>query len=274
MIITRFLNHVEKSIRFIIILSGSCIALLLSTSSKALCQDTTNKEGAFKYSIYVSGNIVAPATVKKYEGAYSLNSLIQSNYSLGLSRLFRYGKRDYLSFGLALVVGKKNIYANIPDADLGALNASGQRLIEDKDIYAFVQLPVSYSHLFSLSNKNLILGTLGCRLNYTGFVPKEYLAAYVSDNSGQYRLIYSSESFTPGDFFWSFSGSFQYPLWMTPTHRLFAGLKMEIAIRHFEETAFEITIPDKPITRGIFKNSSSSLGIEIIYQFPKKQPRK
>lgn len=249
--------------------------LTLLVSSYVIGQSEIDKKKQFKstnFSIEIAASILPKAKIRTEEGNYQMKSHLQSSYDIGINIRHRF-KADLLIFtGFHMIVGKRNFFAIIPAEDLPGYSPGYPDLyIEDKELWGSMRIPLLLEKGISFKNKSMLFVRTGINLRYSGLMPDLLIGGGggIIDSNGQVVSIFSA----------SFSGNNDHKPWITflaglgkefeldNHNKLSVSLLADISTTYFYKGNYEITIPNKPITRGTYKINGTSLGLSVQYIF-------
>lgn len=218
-------------------------------------------------SIELSPAIIPPATITRDRGKYKLKSRLQSSYDLGINYLHNINKNLFISTGLHFVIGKRNLFVNIPSEDIN--NADGRNYIEDKELWSCFRIPVIVEKKL-YSKKALLLSIRGgVNLRYSGFMSDEsFGVTYLDANNQNTQVFEASYSARNNGKPWiTFLCGIYKSIPLNNENILAIGLQADISTKYFFKGDYQITLPNQPITSGKYKINGSSLGLSVQYIF-------
>jgi hypothetical protein len=190
---------------------------------------------------------------------------LQSSYDLGINYIRYLNQYLSISTGLHFIVGKRNFFADIPSEDIN--NWDGRNIIEDKELWGSLRVPLLIEKKFPDKNLNWISIKAGINLRYSGLM---------SDESNEQILVYPPAvrifnaeitARNDGKPWITFLGGLSKSFLLNNKNVLSLGVQADLSPTYFLEGNYEITIPNKPVTSGTYKISGSSVGLSIQYIF-------
>lgn len=263
--------HVMKKIKISFILF--CISFLNIQSGVAQNLKTFNDRPVLKrsnFSIEITASVLPKAIITRTEGSYRLHSHLQSAYDAGINYIYNFNENLSVSSGLRIIIGKRNFFLNVPSEDLSRYNLNGHLIIEDKEIWNVVSVPVWFEKRIDTKKAGLIAVKAGLSLRYSGFMND-----LVMKGGG----IIDSNNYVINIFSAYFSGNNNNKPWLTflaGLSKLFVldnqnilsvSLQADISATYFFKGSYSITIPDKPVTNGTYRINGTSLGLSVQYIF-------
>jgi hypothetical protein len=226
-----------------------------------------------KVGIRITASALPKAKIYTNEGLYRLNSKLYSSFYAGLGYLINFNYLWGICSGLSLNITKINFYKYIPNSDL---SGSGIMLSDDtppiiyyKDIYARLSLPVLLMRRFHFTKKGFWDIRAGIKLNYSGFSGDKEIGMSVGDTNNYQINIFNANFKSNNDLkpWLSFSMGISKNLLLKNDNLLSFTLFLEYSNTDFLKSDYEITIPNKPITRGTYSVTGSSIGLSLQYIF-------
>ena len=223
-----------------------------------------------KFSVVLTGSLLPKASIKTTEGNYHLQSKLQSSFSVGINYDFKLTSTWSLQTGLGLTLTKRNFFLHIPDSDLrGFLSTEGAPQIEDKEVIPILVLPILVKRRCFSNSKGFWEVGAGINLNYSGFLDDEIITSAIADTNYQLTNIFY------GEFSSNNNGKPWITMQLTTSKTIFLrnynllsiGLFLELSNTDFITGAYQITVPKKPITKGTYSVTGSSLGLALRYTF-------
>jgi hypothetical protein len=246
--------------------------IVIGTNSFAQAGEDSYNLGSLqnKISVEITGAILPKARINNIEGNYTLNSKLQSSFSLGLDYDFGALHSWIFESGIHINLTKRNFFLLIPDSDLdGYPPSEGAPQIEDKEVYFKITMPFIVKKIFQFNRKGFWDINGGIKLNYSGFSTDEGIGSSIADTSFQSTNIFYGE-FTSnnGKKPWlTFTVGLSRSLWLDNENILTVGLFSEFSGTDYLYGEYEITIPNKPISKGTLAVSGSCLGMTVRYTF-------
>lgn len=263
------LIFVKKLVPFIF-----CILLLLGKTNPASSQNQMISDSIPPHH-YIGVQIQACAmpggSINTTAGNYHLHSKLQSCFSAAFVYQVNLGDRWSMNYGLQLNVISTNYYLLVPDSDLPGYPGSEQApQIWDKQAYFKIALPVLLSYNFLFNKRGFYSARTEIKLNYSGFSPDERIGMSIADSNRQSTQIFSGD-FTSNNNekpWLSYVGSISKTL-LLKNHGLFSiGLFAEVSTTDFIKGDYQVTIPNQPVTTGLYTVNGSCAGISFQYLFP------
>ncbi|HEX7905971.1 MAG TPA: hypothetical protein VF487_18995 [Chitinophagaceae bacterium] len=224
--------------------------------------DFLEKEELFKRNhlgIEITASVLPKATIQKEEGKYELKSHLQSSYDLGINYLHSINKSLSVSVGLHFVVGKRNFFANIPSEDINNLN--GQNFIEEKELWGAVRIPLLLEkNIYTKKAKQISVKT-GINFRYSGLMPDEDYG----QGTGVFNAQLSARN--NGKPWITFLAGISKSMILDNKNILAVTLQADISTTYFLKANYELTIPNQPVSTGIYKINGTSLGLTVQYIF-------
>ena len=218
------------------------------------------------FSIEAVASILPKAKITGNEDSkYHLKSHLQSSYDLGINYIRYLNQYLSISTGLHFIVGKRNFFADIPSEDIN--NWDGRNIIEDKELWGSLRVPLLIEKKFPDKNLNWISIKAGINLRYSGLM---------SDESNEQILVYPPAvrifnaeitARNDGKPWITFLGGLSKSFLLNNKNVLSLGVQADLSPTYFLEGNYEITIPNKPVKSGTYKISGSSVGFSIQYIF-------
>ena len=250
--------------------SLSFIILFLFCTQKNFAQYNDKLVNRYIIGIQTNACVLPNANIKTIEGNYHLRSALQSSFSIGVNYQQNFTRLWGFGSGLRLDIIKRNFFLHIPDSDLpGYLSTEGAPQIESKEIYPRLVVPIKIIRNFNYNDRGFWDLSAGINVNYSGFSEDVTITTSIADSNFQLKRI----------FYGDFTSDNNKKAWITfnlgtaksmilKNNNLFAvGIFFEWSFTDFIEGEYEITVPNKPLTRGIYKISGSLLGLSIKYAF-------
>ena len=224
--------------------------------------------------VQIQANIAPKGSIATIAGNYPLQSKLQSSFDGGFVCQFNLDSYWNMSYGLQLNIVSTNYYLHIPDSDLpGYPSSGGAPQIEDKQAYFKLAIPVLLSYNFLFDRHSFYSLRTGGKLNYSGFSIDERVSTSIADSNRQLTKIFQGD-FTSGN---NKKPWISYILGISKTIKLKNGgllsidLLGEVGTTKFIKGNYQITVPNKPVTDGVFSVKGSGAGISFQYLFPKSR---
>ena len=223
-------------------------------------------------SIQIKAEALPKANFKTHEGYYHLFSRPHSSFSAGLNYIFNLNDAWSFYSGLHFNLTKSNYFGNIPPADLtgsGVFISEEPPLIYDKEVYYRLFVPLIAKRRFKFSESGFWDVRSGINLNYSGFSSDVGIGMSVGDTNNR-QIHFFNSSFKSNNNFkpWiSFSLGAAKNFLLKNKNLLAVELFCELSNTDFLKADYEITIPDKPVTRGTYSVTGSCLGLSVEYTF-------
>lgn len=224
-------------------------------------------------SIQIKGSVLPRANFNTREGNYSLYSRPHSSFSAGVNYIINIDEAWSLYAGLHFNLTKSNYFGNIPPADLTGsgvrISEDSPPLIYDKEVYTRLFVPVMVKRRFRFSESGFWDIRAGINLNYSGFSNDVGIGMSVGDtNNQQINIFYadfkSNNNLKP----WiSFSLGASKNFLLKNKNLISVELFCELSNTDFLKADYEITIPNKPVTKGTYSVTGSCLGLSVEYTF-------
>ena len=246
------------------------LILLLSLSQITYAQDRDILVKQNKIGIQIKGCVLPKANINTLEGKYQLQSRIQSAFSAGVTYQPNPNNAWDVSTGLQLELTNWNFFIHIPDSDLnGYLSTEGAPQIENKEVHFKIALPVQVVHQFGNGDHGSFGSKAGIKINYSGFSPDESITTWIADTNFNFTKIFHGEFKSDNNKkpWVSFLVSVFKSFYLKNNHQLSIELGIEYSDTRFIKGDYEIILPNKPITRGAYSVTGSSVGLGIQYHF-------
>ncbi len=258
---------------FKIIIASASSTLLISSplfSQIKMIDTVVNRiktGGIFK--LELSTSAVNPGKFKNRTGKYTLQSNIQSSYSLGFIYSKPLSKVISFEIGAGIEVGKRNFYADIPASDNNGFD--GEKLIEDKELWAAIRLPITVEKRI----KNNFGIKAGLVVRYSGFSPEdEFTVTSVRANNQSFRIFRSQiDGSNDGKPWAAFLLGLSKFYSLKNNNTVSVNLRSEVSFRNFIKGDYEITIPNQPVSTGLYQVNGSSIGLFFQYHFTSSNKR-
>ena len=224
-------------------------------------------------SIQIKAEALPKANFKTHEGYYHLFSRPHSSFSAGLNYIFNL--KDAWSFysGLHLNITKSNLFGNIPNSELTELGISrasdSPPLIYYKEVYFRLFVPLIVKRRFSFSKSGFWDIRAGMNLNYSGLAGDGGFIVPIIDSNNQQVKIFDADFVVSNNYkpWISFSLGAAKNFLLKNRNLISVELFCELSNTDFLKADYEITIPNKPVTRGTYSVTGSCLGLSVEYTF-------
>lgn len=244
---------------------------LTSKDSAAILRNRENIFAQNNFSIQIKACALPKANIKTTEGYYHLNSKLHSSFSAGLNYTTNFNNIWVFYSGLHLNITRSNFYKNVPNSDLPGFSRveDAPPLIYYKDIYTKLVLPAMIMCRFKFDKTGFWDIRAGINLNYSGYSQDENIGMSVSDtNNQQVPVFYAGYTSNNNQIPWiSYSLGTSRNLYLKNNDLMIIELFLEYSNTPFLKCDYNITIPNKPITRGTYSVTGSCIGLSIEYTF-------
>lgn len=230
----------------------------------------TRKVAYNSFSICLDGSFLPKADIRTKEGTYNLNSKLNSNYGIGVNYTIRKRTPLAISSGLHMNVLLSNFHLHIPDQDLnGYISSNGFPQIEITEAYLRLALSFRVIHDFRKDDRNILSINAGANLNYTGFFVDRSIGVFLADTNYQFTKIFSGDfkSNNRGKPWLSYVLGASKVFNLTNSDKLKIQLFGELSTTPFLNGDYQITVPNKPITIGMYSITGSCMGLSVEYVF-------
>jgi hypothetical protein len=222
--------------------------------------------------VRIEAGLLTYKTITTQCGNYRLQSKPQGSFSGGFIYQLNMGHRWSMSYGLLFNVVSTNYYLHIPDSDLkGYPSTGGAPQIEDKEVYYKASLPVFLSYNFCFNKKGFYSVHAGGKVNYSGVGVDLISGTMMQDSSGRLKEIFRG-SFSYNKNPWlSYTAGVSKTAVLKNRGMLSVELFGELSKTNFIKGAYQITVPNQPVTKGDYLIKGSCIGLCFQYYFPKKR---
>jgi hypothetical protein len=255
-----------------------CLLLHIFSGSAQTISGNANPRKRNMFSIELIPAVLPKASITLEGAGYGLNSHLQSSYDLGFNGIRPLKNNFSLIYGVHFVLGKFNFFKNIPASDFPpSYQINSDYLIEFKDIWFNLRLPVLIEREFNAGKHNSFCLQAGLSLRYSGMMIGDY-------SYGEIRSGFNSSYITIMQMDYTMHN--KYKPWVTclagvtksfvldNKNIIKAGLLSDISTASFFKGDYAIAIPGKPSSPGKYKVSGTSLGLSIQYVFTGYNKRK
>lgn len=226
-----------------------------------------------KVGIHIAASMLPKAKIHTIEGTSFLNSKLHSSFNAGLSYLINFNYLWGIYSGISLNITKINFYKYISNSDLSGsgivISDDTPPLIYYNGIYPRLILPVVMTRRFHFNKKGFWDIGAGVKLNYSGFSSDEEIGMSVGDTNN-YQINIFNANFKSNNHLkpWlSLSLETSKYLLLNNKNLLSFSLFLEWSKTDFLKSNYEITIPGKPVTSGIYSVTGSCIGLSVQYIF-------
>jgi hypothetical protein len=219
---------------------------------------------------FIQALLLPAADIKTNTGNYMLHSHHNGSFSGAFVYQLNLDDRWSMDYGLEFIVVSTNYYEHIPDPDLpGNYPSEGAPQIWDKEAFFKVSLPILASYSFLSGRKSFLAAHAGIKLNYSGPSPDMIVGGSIVDSSGRFTSLYSInyKSNNNGMIWVSYVARLSKTFILKNRGLISFGLTGELSTTKFITGDFQITIPNKPITKGEYSIKGSGVGITVQYLF-------
>jgi len=222
--------------------------------------------------VRIEGGLLTETPVTTQTGNYRLQSRPQGSFSGGFIYQLNMGQRWSMSYGLLFNVVSTNYYLHIPDSSLkGYPSTGGAPQIEDKEVYYKASLPVFLSYNFCFNKKGFYSVHAGGKVNYSGIGVDLISGTLLQDSSGRLKEIFR-DSFIYNKSPWlSYTAGVSKTAVLKNDGMISIELFGELSKTNFIKGAYQITVPNQPVTKGNYLIKGSCIGLCFQYCFPKKR---
>ncbi len=238
---------------------------LLPDFSQNKITDTvaTGKSAGGLFKLELATSVVNPGKFKQITGKYALQSNIQSSYSLGFIYSKLLDKGISFDIGAGIEIGKRNFHVDIPAIDNNGFD--GEKIIEDKSLWTAIRLPLTLEK--RIKKKSGIKA--GFVIRYSGFtLEEEFTVTSVRANNQSFQIFKSEIDGSNNGKLWAallvgFSKFYN----LKNNNVLSVNLRTEVSLRNFTKGKYEITIPNQPVSSGLYQVNGSLIGLFFQYHF-------
>lgn len=221
-------------------------------------------------SLQINGSVLPRGNIKTIEGNYHLRSKLQSSFAVGADYQFNLSNFWSCISGIHINLTKTNFFLHIPDSDLPAfLSTNGAPQIEEKEVNFRLMIPFKMVRRMYIKKNGFWDVKAGFILNYSGFNSDALITTSLADTNYMQQNI----------FYGNFKGDNNKKPWLNlivstsknyllKNNNLIAfELFVELSNIDFLKGDYEITIPDKPTTKGRYSVNGSGVGLSMRYSF-------
>lgn len=248
----------------------SFIVLFLFCAQKNFAQYSDELVNRYIIGIQTNACVLPKANIKTFEGNYHLRSALQSSFSIGVNYQINFTPSWGFSSGIRLDLIKRNFFLHIPDSDLpGYLSTGGAPQIESKEIYPRLVVPIKIVRNFNYNDKGFWDLSAGINVNYSGFSDDVIITTSIADSNFQLKQIFYGDFTSDNNkkAWISFNFGSAKSMILKNNNLIAVGIFFEWSFTDFIKGEYEITVPNKSLTRGIYKISGSLLGLSLKYAF-------
>jgi hypothetical protein len=222
----------------------------------------TNAQAGNRYTqgigIQIKGFVAPKAKITVSEGNDRLMSRLQSTFTIGINKHIQPDNTWNISTGLHLELSNWNFYFHDPDGDLAPL-------IENKDVDFTVTLPVVVIRNFRFNDVSFFNVQGGLKLSYNGFTSGQTISTYQSTQ------IFTGEFTNQKNPWVSLLAGAGKTFYLKNYDLLSIDLVYELSSASNVRGDYEISIPNRPITRGNYTTNRSRFGISVQYIFTRQR---
>ncbi len=221
------------------------------------------------FGIESTASILPPAKIINTGGNYTLKSQLQSSYDLGINYNRDINNKLTVVAGFHFIVGKWNLLLNVPPQDLGPNYTDGRRIIEFKELWGAIRLPLLVEHKIGDLKRNPLFIRSGLNLRYSGLMSDLDVSSSITDSNNQSTRLFSGsfEQRNNNKPWLTFLAGAGKSFTLKNNNKFSVCLQADISPVYFLKGNYEITIPQKPVSTGIYKVSGTSLGLSVQYIF-------
>lgn len=222
-------------------------------------------------SIQISYSVLPKANINTSEGYYRLNSRLHSSFSGGLNYIVNINDLWGIYSGLYLNITKSNFHKNLSNSDFmgtGIISPEDAApLIDYKDIFFRVVVPVMAVRRFHFNNIGFWDIQAGINFNYSGLSSDELITMSVGDTNNRQVNVFNADFRSNNNLkpWVSLSLGISRNLFLKNKNLIAFSLFLELSNTNFLKSDYEITIPNKPITRGTYSVTGSCMGLSLKY---------
>lgn len=219
--------------------------------------------------IEIYASLLPRAKIITKEGGYQLKSHLQSSYGIGINYARFLNKNTSFFTGFHLIIGKRNYFVNIPASDFPGNTFTNDLLLENKDIWSSLRIPLLLQKRVGFIEKNTIFFKCGISLRYSGMMNDEDIEGIIIDSSGQKTSVFNASlsGRNKGNPWITFISALSKPFVLDNRNIFILEIYLDVSPTYFFKGEYEITIPGKPVSRGDYKISGTSLGLSVQYIF-------
>jgi hypothetical protein len=239
--------------------------LTLSSASIACFSQKLTKQIDSKKIIYfgkLGASLIQPGKAMTYEGAYQMRSHIQSKFVTGISLKMKLTNLVSIFGGLDFEIGKRNYFINLTAEDVQFLG--GVPYIEGKSLWKGFKMPLGLAIDFS-ETRSPFFFIAGLALNYTGLNRDLDETWIAKAPDGNWYEIFQAQ-FSYKKVVWlNYSLGIGKSISLKNQHVLSLASEIQLCPTDFSRGDFEVSIPNKPITRGQYRADATGIGVIIQY---------
>jgi hypothetical protein len=224
------------------------------------------------FAVRIEGGLLTEKPVTTQTGNYRLQSRPQGSFSGGFIYQLNMGHRWSMSYGLLFNVVSTNYYLHIPDSNLkGYPSTGGAPQIQDKEVYYKASLPVFLSYNFCFNKKGFYSVHAGGKLNYSGVGVDLISGTAMQDSSGRWTELFKGSFIYNKSPWLSYIAGVSITAVLKNSGMISVELFGELSKTNFIKGAYQITVPNQPVTKGDYLIKGSCIGLCFQYYFPKKR---
>jgi hypothetical protein len=223
------------------------------------------------FALYLKTSILPKAQIEKLTGSYRLSPKPNISYSAGF-RFIRNLKPELgLLSGIDLKFTKLNFYVYVPTSDIPTIPRAfpNTPIVDYTEAHFQIAIPLLIEHRFRVSENQFWSLRAGGNINYNGFNLDGSIGYGVTDTNGQGVGIYSGDfEYTNGYKPWvTFVAAASKNLVLSNKNILSIEIGFEAGKNGYVRGDYAITIPNKPVSYGIYKINGLSAGLTLSYTF-------
>jgi hypothetical protein len=222
-------------------------------------------------SLYLKIGVSPDAYINQIEGQYRLESKPNISYSCGFNYIINLNPKFSLYSGISFYGTKLNFKVFIPASDIPTIPRAfpNTPIVDYTEAYFHVSVPFLCERRLIVDQKSFWSVKGGLKLNYSGFNLDGKTGVSIQNSNGQQEGIYSSDfEYTNGHLPWiNFSALASRNLVLSNKNILGIEIGIEAGKNGYVRGDYVITIPNKPVSTGIYKINGFSAGLTISYTF-------
>lgn len=225
------------------------------------------------FSFHLEASVLPRATFDIKEGNYSLNSSLHSTFGSGVNYTNNFNEKWGMYSGIHIKLTKSNFYKKITNTELygtGIIRADdAPPLIYYRDVYLRMSMPVMIVRRAFIGKKKFWDFRGGAILNFSGFSSDENISMSVENINNQQVKVFSADFSSNNNMkpWFSFSLGSSRNYFLNNGNLLAFSLLFEYSKTKYLDAVYQITIPNKPISTGLYSVTGSCLGLSVGYIF-------
>jgi hypothetical protein len=221
--------------------------------------------------VFLRTSVLPSAKIEKLSGSYRLSPKPNISYSAGF-RFIRNLKPELgLLSGIDLKFTKLNFYVYVPTSDIPTIPRAfpNTPIVDYTEAHFQIAIPLLIERRFRVSENQFWSFRAGGNINYNGFNLDGSIGYGVTDTNGQGVEIYSGDfEYTNGYKPWvTFVAAASKNLVLSNKNILSIEVGLEAGKNGYVQGDYTITIPNKPVSYGIYKINGLSAGLTLSYIF-------